>query len=137
MPKSEQERRELAEMISRLLSHYWTPDDDPAIRRAQMRDWIEDLSEFPLALVAEACRDWRRQPGGRRPTPGDIYQLCAAEQTRLRRHQDVIREATSYLPPPDPPRATEAEKAYVDAVMRRWRERGEMGGRSRPSHYGR
>lgn len=62
--------------MSRLLSHYWTADDEPAARQAQIEDWIEDLVEFGPDIAAAACGEWRRRPGGKRPTPGDIRALC-------------------------------------------------------------
>ena len=43
-------------------------------------DWLEDLAEFGPEIVAAACREWRRKPGGKRPTPGDIRALCIAQR---------------------------------------------------------
>lgn len=40
-----------------------------------MADWLDDLSEFPAMIVAEACKRWR-QGNTRRPTPGDIRLAC-------------------------------------------------------------
>lgn len=74
---------EIAGLVSSLLNHYWTADDLVASRKQQIRDWLEDLIEFPVAVVAKACREWRQQPGGRRPTPGDIRALCIPEHNRL------------------------------------------------------
>lgn len=62
------------------MSHYWTGSENEAIRREQALDWLEDLREFGPAIVAEACTRWRRQPGGRRPTPGDIRTFCIEER---------------------------------------------------------
>jgi hypothetical protein len=72
--------------VSRLLSHYWTAADDEATRQAQVEDWIDDLVEFDLSIIVEACTRWRRQPGGRRPTPGDIRKFCIEEQTERHTH---------------------------------------------------
>lgn len=49
-------------------------------RRLQAYDWLEDLREFPPQVVEGACQRWRRQLGGKRPTPGDIRQMCFDEQ---------------------------------------------------------
>ena len=62
--------------IARLMAHYWAANENPKLRAALASDWLEDLAEFHEAIIAEACRDWRQQPGGRRPTPGDIRALC-------------------------------------------------------------
>jgi hypothetical protein len=57
------------------LSHFWTADDPPASREAQIADWIEDLHEFDYADIAAACRDWRRGHT-KRPTIAEIRNLC-------------------------------------------------------------
>lgn len=81
--KSRDTRREIAGIIGRLLMHYYAPHDLSApARKAMAADWLEDLEEFEPDVVADACREWRRKPGSRRPLPGDIRQLCIAEQQR-------------------------------------------------------
>lgn len=76
--------RRVAELVTRLMLHYWRENDDPAARQAQIEDWIEDLIEFPVECVEDACRQWRRTPGGRRPTPGDIRSLAIAAVREIR-----------------------------------------------------
>jgi hypothetical protein len=76
------------------MNHYWTANDPVAMRQAQIEDWIEDLVEFPIECIEEACREWRRQPDNRRPTPGEIRSLAMAHQQR--RNRGVIA-----LPAPD------------------------------------
>jgi hypothetical protein len=62
-----------------------------SMREAQARDWLEDLREFGPGIVAEACLRWRRQPGGRRPTPGDIRTFCIEERnSRPAPDQDAL-----------------------------------------------
>lgn len=61
------------------------------MREAQALDWLEDLREFGPEVVSIACAEWRRQPGGKRPTPGDIRALCIAHQ----------RESRPALPAPE------------------------------------
>jgi hypothetical protein len=66
---------ELTGLIVSLLNHYWTANDLLPVREQQVSDWLDDLKEFPTEIVAEACRQWRRKPGTRRPLPGDIRAL--------------------------------------------------------------
>ena len=61
--------------ISTLLSHYWTANEDAALREAQLGDWLDDLGSFPANVVVEAVAEWRRGQN-RRPTPADIRALC-------------------------------------------------------------
>jgi hypothetical protein len=75
--------RRVSELIARLLSHYWTADDHPAMRQAQAEDWIEDLVELPTECVEEACREWR-QTQTRRPVPSEIRILAITAQARMR-----------------------------------------------------
>jgi hypothetical protein len=89
--------------VAKLLSHYWTAADPAEVRQAQLKDWVDDLLEFGPEIAEEACTRWRRQPGGRRPTPGDIRTLAIEEQ------QD--RQARDALPAAeDKQRREEAEK---------------------------
>lgn len=67
------------------MSHYWTSDDHPAIRQAQIEDWITDLIEFPIGVVEIVCQDWRRTQT-RRPTPADLRALAVAEDDRRSAH---------------------------------------------------
>ena len=83
LPSPSVNERLIAERVTTLLSHYWTAADAPEVRKLQMGDWLDDLCEFPAAHVAEACAEWRRKPGGKRPTPGDIRTLCV-EMRQLR-----------------------------------------------------
>jgi len=64
------------------MSHYWTDTDHIETRRAQIADWLEDTIEFGPAIVAEACREWRRTQT-RRPVPSEIRRLCIERQTAL------------------------------------------------------
>jgi hypothetical protein len=70
-----------------LLNHYWTAADPPAMRQAQIEDWLEDLIEFGPAVVAESLREWRRMPVNRRPVPGEIRKLCIESQTMRQERQ--------------------------------------------------
>lgn len=108
-------RKEISALIARLLNHYWTADDDPAMRRAQAEDWIEDLVEFDVGDVQNACVEWRRSQH-RRPTPADIRLLAIAEHRR----QNPTPEPP-YIPLPEPREHTAEEIAEVDRKMRAWR----------------
>jgi hypothetical protein len=95
-------------LIARLLVHYWTENMPASMREAQAQDWLDDLREFGAEVVAEACRRWRRQPGGRRPTPGDIRALCIEEQ-------ETYGIGLRALPTPDARAAHDAARAREEA----------------------
>ncbi len=110
-------RKEISGLIARLLNHYWTADDDPAMRRVQAEDWINDLVEFEAEDVQNACREWR-QNQTRRPTPADIRLLAIAEHRRRNPVPDP-----PYIPPPAPRNRTPEDIAAVEANMRIFFER--------------
>lgn len=56
------------------------------------------MAEYPPRVVEGACQRWRRQPGGRRPTPGDIRQMCIEEQRDYPRYYG-LDEGQAALPP--------------------------------------
>jgi hypothetical protein len=80
-------------LVTRMMSHYWTANDSPEARQMQIEDWVGDLREFGSAIVDAACNRWRRQPGGRRPTPGDIRTYCLDEQRESETRSPVDEEA--------------------------------------------
>lgn len=65
----------IAQLVATLLSHYWTANENPALRKAQAADWLKDLSEFEAVIVEKACDTWRQQ-NAKRPTPNNIRHLC-------------------------------------------------------------
>jgi hypothetical protein len=89
---------ELTGMITSLLNHYWTADDLLASREAQLADWLEDLSRFDLSIVRDALAEWRRKPGSRRPTPGDIYAICFTAQQDHHRLLENKTKAQTWEP---------------------------------------
>jgi hypothetical protein len=77
------------------MSHYWVADDLLSSRESQVTDWIEDLIEFDLDIVRGAIVEWRRKPGGHRPTPGDIHSLAFAAQQDRRERRDALEDKTA------------------------------------------
>src|SRR4051794_17477615 len=93
-PPEETDERRIAARISTLLRHYYVEHEPAAARQAQLEDWLEDLAEFGSEIVAEACRQWRQGPDGKkRPSPAHIRELAVAEKH--------YRERRALLPPPN------------------------------------
>lgn len=99
------------ELVARLMNHYWTADDHPAMRQAQAEDWLEDLAELPPEVVAAACREWR-QSSHKRPTPHDIRSLAIAEQRKRNPEPEPV-----YLRPQSLCERTPEEIAYVEKCI--------------------
>ena len=96
---SPQQRKMIAASIALLLSHYYVPDVSPELQKAQAKDWLDDLSEFGAELVAEACREWRRERN-RRPTIADMRNVCTA--ITIRRDAELRPPAERYVRPVRP-----------------------------------
>lgn len=52
--------REIAVVLGRLSIHFSTPDRPEEIHRFAAEDWLDDLVEYPLAVLNEAATEWRR-----------------------------------------------------------------------------
>lgn len=87
---SPQEVRQIAALVSRLLSHYWTAADREETRQAQIEDWVMDLRQFGSEAVARACGRWRLTQN-RRPTPADIVKLAIEERTLIAESEEVAK----------------------------------------------
>lgn len=111
-----QDIRQISALIARLMNHYWTAADPVATRQAQLDDWLGDLVEFGPEIVAEACGEWRRQPGGKRPTPGDIRTIAIRLQ-RERQEPEVVM-----LPAPERKRRLEDRARREEELIRGGRE---------------
>lgn len=74
-------RRAIADIVTRLLSHFATADEPLAVRQAMAQDWVDDLEEFALADIEAATKEWR-QTFATRPTIAEIRKLAIANQRR-------------------------------------------------------
>lgn len=83
--------------MSILLSHYWTADDDPLIRQAQLKDWINDLCDFPIVDIIHACEEWRRAQT-KRPTIADIRKILLQWQTESRGYEPRANNSVATAP---------------------------------------
>jgi hypothetical protein len=100
------------------------------MRKAQAQDWIEDLEEFGPAIVAEACRTWRRRPVNRRPSPGEIRALCLNEQREQRE-----RAQHAQLSGPDAMDAYARSVGFANNAERMAQIRRDEAKRDDPAHY--
>lgn len=71
-------------------------NEPAAIRQAQLEDWIEDLEEFDLDSIRDACTEWRRKPKAKRPTPGEVRVICVEVQEERKREKYRAIEYEQY-----------------------------------------
>lgn len=83
------------EQIAMLLSHYWAANEDDALRRAQLRDWLNDLKDYPLQVVVDACSAWRRIEE-RKPTIAGIRKMCDERMPRDHSKPQLARPEDEY-----------------------------------------
>lgn len=80
------ERSEIINELEALETHCRAPLMSVEARTAWMRNWCDDLGEFPIDAIRLACRDWRQGTGGKFPTPGQLLPLIRAKI--VREHND-------------------------------------------------
>jgi len=62
--------------IEALENHFMRPVRQPDQQERWMRDYIEDLKEFPDETVTTACKRWRQSGAPRFPTSGQLRTIC-------------------------------------------------------------
>lgn len=86
------ERQRTLARVMALLAHYYVAELPAQVQQALAEDWAEDVGEFPAWALDEACRTWRRANPRRKPTPGEIRDLCRREVATHRRQRDRLRQ---------------------------------------------
>ena len=102
--------------IHALLAQYRERDPlPPAVEAAVAEDWLDDVGEFPSAVVAEACRRWRRHPTKYRfkPLPGDIRMICLEIMGRLPVVASRLERLLAQIDEPAPSRALDVRSRVV------------------------
>jgi hypothetical protein len=77
-------RGELVSRIAVLLSHYRSDPHPPEIQSAIADDWAEDLGPYPLWVINEAARQWRRTRVFK-PQPSEMIKLCEHASAAIRK----------------------------------------------------
>lgn len=94
------EPREIADELEALLSRYHesyiTGVDQTAMRKRHLREWIDDLSDFPIDIVRLACRNWRRNDKRGFP-PRASGQLMASIDDVLKARRRIYTRAQGAL----------------------------------------
>jgi hypothetical protein len=117
-PERQRHITNVSVLVTRLLAHYWAETDHPATRQAQIEDWIEDLVEFPIECVEEACKSWRRTQT-RRPTPFEVRSLATAAQVATHPRLEAPRSAAM-----TPEQILERCEEIYGTCPFRWEQRG-------------
>jgi hypothetical protein len=68
-------KTETIDAIEALAVHCRPPLMSVEQRELWMRDWCNDLTEFPAEAIATACRKWRHSGSTKFPTPGQLIPL--------------------------------------------------------------
>lgn len=72
------ERNDIAEQIDALAVHCRPPLMSVEDRSRWTADWCEDLKEFPIEAIANACRRWRQGTNTKFPLLGQLLPLVRA-----------------------------------------------------------
>lgn len=97
-----------------LLAHYRGAELPESVERSIAADWLDDLSEFPLSVVEQACRQWRRGTKMRfRPLPGEIREACLEIVGEAMTMRDRLRKLVASVPTAATPESTRDRAADV------------------------
>src|SRR5438094_75095 len=117
-PDLQQQRKMILAAVALLLSHYFLLEVPAEIKKAQTRDWVDNLIEFGAELVGAACREWLRERS-RRPMIADIRKLCIA--------LEMERQRSTMPPIPESHREVQlrtAPKPWVNPQQQRMQHEG-------------
>lgn len=68
-------KSEIIDCIEALAVHCRPPLMTTEQRESWMRDWCDDLAQYPAETIASACRKWRHSGSNKFPTPGQLMPL--------------------------------------------------------------
>jgi hypothetical protein len=72
------DRLEIVDALESLAVHCRLPLMDIDARSRWTQTWCEDLLEFPLPAIQNACRRWRQSDNTKFPTPGQLLPMVRA-----------------------------------------------------------
>jgi hypothetical protein len=89
------DKSQIQDVIESLAVHCRPPLMSIEQRLLWLRTWAEDLQEYPIEAVAQACRQWRQSEATKFPTPGQLMPLVKACLPSERTERaEVWREAS-------------------------------------------
>jgi hypothetical protein len=65
-------QRRTAALLAKLFIHYPRAEMAQGLNDERMRDWIQDLREYPADVVEAAAASWRRSKERFAPSPGQF-----------------------------------------------------------------
>ena len=104
-------RQRIASEVRVVLSAYFQPHEDDAIKAAQLAWWCDELEDWTQEQVVWGLRKWNREEPRKRPTPGDILSILKAQRGKT--------EAAKMDPlPPTPERKPVSEEAAAEILAK-------------------
>lgn len=103
-------RQVIASEVRVVLSAYFQPHEDDAIKAAQLAWWCDELEDWTQEQVVWGLRKWNRDEPRKRPTPGDILSILKAQRGKT--------EAAKMRAPPPEPERNPATKEEASAALR-------------------
>lgn len=85
------DRTEIVDALESLAVHCRAPLMSVDDKARWMRDWCEDLRQFPIEHIRAATTHWRQGDSVKFPTPGQLIPLIKA-QAKERRQEDSAAE---------------------------------------------
>jgi hypothetical protein len=77
-------KAEIFDELEALSAHYVRVIRSPDQQERFYRDYLEDLTDYPLGAVKAACKAWRHSDSTKFPTPGQLLRFVRANAERDR-----------------------------------------------------
>lgn len=121
-------RAKIAFEVRTVLSVYFQPHEDDAVRAGQLAWWCDELEDWEQEQVVWSLRKWNRDKPRIRPTPGDILAILNKQRGQAEVKRAAARAES--IPQPDPTsEITPEDKArraeLVAEVMAKYHSEGE------------
>jgi hypothetical protein len=94
--------------VRTILSAYFLPHEDQAIRDSQLGWWCDELHDWEIEQIVWSLRKWNRDEPRKRPTPGDIVRILKDQ-----RGKSEAARMPKAEPQPERKPATKEEAADV------------------------
>lgn len=84
------ERTDIAAELNALAVHCPPRLMEVEQRALWLRDWCEDLAEFPIDAIRQACRKYRHSGATKFPTPGQLVPMVNAAMPAEHRERESV-----------------------------------------------
>lgn len=108
---------EFKTILTRLRLHFGMQDKSPEEVRSLLNDYWDDLREYPVLLLADVARQWRRNPANKWfPKVGELLTLIMPRAAQLKRMMQRTCQALGEPAPEETKRRATGKNSLQDIL---------------------